>query len=204
MRSWGIALCMGALLLQGPAALTASLDKDTCAKLKTEQGQLEEAGVRGSMAKGPDWAKTNLAPDKLEQIKRLIEVEEQLVFRCQGRPLVVLPPEAELDPAAKAAQPREDGEEPPAKVPAAKAGKAPGGDKKKAAAKKPDQTKDAAPGAAKQGAPAKKEPATRKAAAPAKAEKAKPKEQVDDAYRPPAGQQDANPFAGQLAPATKN
>ena len=44
------------------------------------------------MGKGPEWAKVNLAPEKLEQIRRLIELDEQLLFRCGGRPLVVIPP----------------------------------------------------------------------------------------------------------------
>ena len=42
------------------------------------------------MAKGPEWAKANLGPEKLQQVQRLIEVEEQLLFRCQGKPLVQL------------------------------------------------------------------------------------------------------------------
>ena len=114
------------MLLQAPAARAAQLDKDGCAKLKTEQGQLEHAGTRGSMAKGPEWAKANLAPDKLDQIRRLIEVDEQLLFRCHGRPLVNLPKDpTDPDPAA-----REPGTDAAGK--AAKAPKAP----KKEAAKK--------------------------------------------------------------------
>ena len=91
MTRSGITLFVAALLLQVPAARTAPLDKDGCAKLKVEQGQLEHAGTRGNMGKGPQWAKTNLEPDKLDQIRRLLEVDEQLLFRCHGKPLVNLP-----------------------------------------------------------------------------------------------------------------
>jgi hypothetical protein len=166
-----------ALLLQVGAAHAASLDKDTCDKLKGEQTELEGTGARANMAKGPEWAKANLGPDKLGQIKRLIEVEELLLFRCQGRPLVVLPPEPETDPAksddkdddkapaAKDAKAAEKGAAQPAKAAVSGAAKAAAGDAKP----------KAAPVAAKKA----------DGAAPAKAAKAKPK--ADDAYKPPAG-----------------
>lgn len=85
-------------ILPGGPGHSASLDKDTCNRLKTEQDGLEKAGIRATMAKGPDWAKANLPPEKLAEIRRAIELDEQLLFRCAGKPLVVLPPEA--DPAA--------------------------------------------------------------------------------------------------------
>jgi hypothetical protein len=186
----GLSLSVTALLLQVGAAEAASLDKESCDKLKGEQSQLESTGARGNMVKGPEWAKANLAADKLEEIKRLIEVEELLLFRCQGRPLVVLPAELELDPAAKPGETKEDGKEP-----AAKDAKAPAAEKKAAPAAK----KAAAPPAK---AAAKKVDAPAKAAAPAaKAAKAKPK--ADDAYRPPSGATNADPFATQLAPGVK-
>jgi hypothetical protein len=124
MTRSGISLVVVALLLQAPATRAAQLDKDSCSKLKTEQGQLEQGGTRGSMGKGPDWAKANLAPEKLEQIRRLIELDEQLLFRCGGRPLVILP----SDPDAA---PRE-GERKGGKRPAAKAAKKPDAGKKQA------------------------------------------------------------------------
>ena len=52
------------------------------------------------MAKGPAWAKANLPPDKLQEVRRLIEVDEQLLFRCQGKPLVLLPSSVDADPVA--------------------------------------------------------------------------------------------------------
>src|SRR5262245_48495671 len=124
MTRSGTMVLLATLLLQAPVARTAPLDREGCANLKGEQAQLEQAGARGNMAKGPQWAKANLEPDKLDQIRRLLEVDEQLLFRCQGRPLVNLPKDpTDPDPAA-----REPGAE------AAKAAKAP---KKEVAKKDP-------------------------------------------------------------------
>jgi hypothetical protein len=72
------------LMILGVAgeALGAPLDKAVCDSLKQEHGQLVLAGAKDNMARGPDWAAANLAPDKIKDIKRLIDVEEQLAFRC--------------------------------------------------------------------------------------------------------------------------
>jgi hypothetical protein len=165
MTRSGISLVIAALLLQGSAARAAQLDKDSCAKLKTEQAQLEQGGTRGSMGKGPEWAKVNLAPDKLEQIRRLIELDEQLLFRCGGRPLVIIPHDP--DPAAREVENKEGA----AKGPPAKAAKAPDAEKKqtvplkKAAAPPSNQP---AKGAAKETPPVKTAPQPEAASAPAK------------------------------------
>ena len=191
-------LCMIALLLQVGVANAASLDKETCDKLKVEQAQLEGTGVRGTMAKGPEWAKANLAADKLGEIKRLLELDELLLFRCQGRPLVVLPPEVELDPAAKTGEGKEDGQEADAK---GTEKKAPPPAKKAPAPARQDRGRRRAQGegrsATKDGLP-KKADAAAKAGAPAPAKAAKPKPKSDDAYRPPGASTGAP--AGKLSP----
>jgi len=199
MTRAAIALVAGALLVPTLTLRAAPLDKDECTKLKTEQSQLEQAGTRGGMGRGPEWAKANLAPEKLQQIRRLIEVDEQILFRCQGRPLVNL---RETDPQLPA-----EGKE-ASKRPVAKAAKTPDAEKaqkkapaavKKAATPPVDATK--AP-VAKKAAPIPPAPSAKEGEA-AKAAKAKPKAKVDDAYRPPAAEWSANPFADQLAPAAK-
>lgn len=176
-----------ALLLQVGVANAASLDKETCDKLKVEQAQLEGTGVRGTMAKGPDWAKANLAADKLGEIKRMLELDELLLFRCQGRPLVVLPPEVELDPAAKAGEGKEDGQEADAKGAEKKAPaavkKAPAPAAPKTAVDGEPKAKAAAP--TKDGLPKKADAAAKAAATPPPAKAVKPKPKTDDAYRPP-------------------
>ncbi|KAB2912055.1 MAG: hypothetical protein F9K29_20625 [Hyphomicrobiaceae bacterium] len=206
MTRSGFTFVIAILLLGGVEARAGMLDKDGCTKLKDEQAQLEQAGVRTSMAKGPQWAKANLAPDKLEQVRRLIEVDEQLLFRCQGRPLVNLPNEVDADPKPKADEAKTEQTPAANAVPPKAAAKSPDAVKKAAPAKKA-----AAPAADKTGDEAKREPAAKKAPAaakttdaPAKAKAAKAKPKVDDAYRPPNPDSTANPFAGQdFQPAKK-
>jgi hypothetical protein len=201
------------LIAQGGIALAAPLDKDGCGKLKDEQGQLEKSGARDTLAKGPQWAKTNLAGDSLGEVRRLIEVDEQLLFRCSGKPLVVLPLESEG--AANATDDKESPETPSAKAsggetspPAVKRGTAQEAEKKtsggqaKAAArgrKGPAVSSTTAP--AKQGPGAAEEAGVGPnpqpkvtAKSPQKATpKTKSQPKSDDAYRPPNG--DAKSFS---------
>jgi hypothetical protein len=153
MMRRSVSLVAAGLLLHAAVSARATpLDKDGCAKLKVEQGELEHAGTRASMSKGPQWAKTNLEPDKLEQIRRLLEVDEQLQFRCNGKSLVHLPKDPELAPAAQA--------------PGSKAGATPKGPKAKAQKKEPRKKAASAEPTTK--AAVKQEP-TAKAPAPAAA-----------------------------------
>lgn len=170
-----LAVACGAAL----PARSASLDADSCNRLKTEQDALEKGGVRASMAKGPEWAKANLAPDKLEEIRRTIELDEQLLFRCAGKPLVVLPPEA--DPAASPPEPIEGGKD----------------EGKKAAPGAPDAKP--APGPQRKAAVAKEkvkgESEFTKGEDPKVKAKAKPKPKgKEDAYKAPPPDS-ANPFS---------
>lgn len=72
-----------ALLAAGATVASASkLDKTACAELSTEFAGVTAAGVKGDMERGPEWAKANLSPERLASIHRLIEVQEQLEFRC--------------------------------------------------------------------------------------------------------------------------
>jgi len=225
MTRLSITLFLAALLLQAPAVRSAPLDKASCERLKAEQGQLEQAGVRASMAKGPEWAKVNLAPDKLDQVRRLIEVDGQVLFRCDGRPLVALPKEVEADPAAIPAEAKAEGPEATASKPATTTSKPEAAKaapvEKKAPQKKAAVVKEKAEPTAKaqpKEAPAKKAPAppkapakAKEAAAPPAGEEAakakpkpKPKTKADDAYRPLSPDPGINPFANQAAPASKN
>jgi len=72
-----VLLCGGAA-----GAGAARLDKTACNLLKVELKSVLATGVRDDMEHGPDWATTNLTAQKLSNIKRLIELEEQLEFRC--------------------------------------------------------------------------------------------------------------------------
>ena len=73
-----LALLAGSLV----AALAAKLDKTACNELSTELAGIVASGVRGDMGRGPDWAQSNLPPERLRSIRRMLEVEQQLEFRC--------------------------------------------------------------------------------------------------------------------------
>jgi hypothetical protein len=208
-------LCLALGIAAGLAVMSdvraTPLDPDACAKLKVEREGLEQAGVRGNMAKGPQWAKANLASDKLEQIRRLIDLEGQLLFRCSGQRLVELPASVEADPAA--ATPPDDGAEDKDATPKADAApdagkkapaKAPAGKASPAKAKTEDKAKQE--DAAKTKAPQKKAPAKRAAEKTgadggeplpkAAAAKHKAKAKAEDAYKaPPPADPNADPFA---------
>jgi len=87
-----------ALILTGSSAAWAeALDKHACNVLKVELAGLLAVGVKDDMERGPKWAKANLTKEKLTSIRRLIEVEEQLEFRCgmnRARVVAVTPAEA--------------------------------------------------------------------------------------------------------------
>ena len=197
MTRFGIVLGAAAALAWAAPALAATLDQEACAKLKAELSQLELTGARGTLAKGPEWAKANLAADKLQQIKRLLELDEQILFRCQGKPLVVLPEgvDAEPEPPDNA---KDAATKPAAAKDASKQAKPPAKAQPKAA---PPNKAAAAPakaavdkaGAVKAGAA---KATTGEAALPPKS-KPKPaaKAKVDDAYRPPPATAGSDPFA---------
>jgi hypothetical protein len=201
MTSGRALLYLVALLLGVAQAGAASLDADTCARLGTEHGQLEQAGIEQDMAKGPVWGKANMGPEKLAQVKRYIELEELLLFRCRGKLLVTLPPEP--GPAATGDQTEKDAQDkdsvpakaakPAAALPKGAAGKTPAQQPaaKPAQPKKQDTKK--APATARQardsGVP--REPVTEIAKTP-------PKAKVDDAYKLPPLDPAINPFADQL------
>lgn len=88
------------LVLFQPAA-AAPLDSDACATLRKEYEALVAAGAKADMSRGAEWAKTSLPPERLERIKRLIDAEEQLSFRC-GEQLTARPQINEPPPPATA------------------------------------------------------------------------------------------------------
>lgn len=209
-----------ALLLALQDLRAAPLDADTCNKLDAERLQLEFAGARTNMTKGPGWAKSvKLSTEALNQVRRLIDVDAQLLFRCSGGGLVSLPTDLPDPDPATALQFGEDGKETPeqaAPSKAAPATKAKPDSTKKAATTPPTKAPDAKGPPANKDQPAKKAPAD-KAKAPgdkAKAEKAaapqakepapKAKAKADDAFKPPpAVNPNADPFTGKGAPPAK-
>lgn len=84
-----VLLSCGLLILSGNAASGALLDEETCAMLRNERLHLELDGVRDSMRNGPEWAAANLPAARLNDIKRLIELDELVGFRCPEAEAIV-------------------------------------------------------------------------------------------------------------------
>ena len=104
-----VLLTVFALLPLGGAA-AERLDKEACEALKAEQAALVEAGAKADMERGPEWAKANLAPDRLKRIARLLEVDEGLAFRCPQPRLPPVEVEAKSAPAAPASKKADEAE----------------------------------------------------------------------------------------------
>lgn len=159
------------MLHGGSMATAAPLQKEACDLLIEEQAKLDTAGVKDWLKAGP------AAQDKsrIEKVRRYLEIEEDLLFRCgQYKVRTTLPRDIEDGPlpgdAAQAGSGQAAAPSPQAAT--AKAPEAPvepetpkARPKQKAAAKQAGEAPSAAP------APAKAAP---------KAKKPKP----DDAFRP--------------------
>lgn len=64
------------------AARAAKLDDTACDTLKVERARLDTDAIKSDMAKGPQWAKDNLTPERLKEIEQLIGLQESIAFRC--------------------------------------------------------------------------------------------------------------------------
>ena len=103
--------CTAAMLVLAISNARAGiLDAETCRRLKSERDALEGAGLREIMTKGPDWAKTNLTKERMDQIRRFLTLEEDVRFRC---PLGKARPELEAaESEAGSTTPLQPGETP--------------------------------------------------------------------------------------------
>jgi hypothetical protein len=82
MRRSQIAWALLSLVVATTGASATKLDKIACNDLSGELAGVVAAGARDDMERGPAWAQANLPTDRLGNVKRLIEIEEQLEFRC--------------------------------------------------------------------------------------------------------------------------
>jgi hypothetical protein len=75
-------LCASLSALCCPAG-AVPLDKQACADLALERQGLVALKVEDLMAKGADWAAAHLSLGDLNLVRRFIEVDEQIKFRCE-------------------------------------------------------------------------------------------------------------------------
>ena len=80
---------VGALLLSAGAgfATAPKLDDDTCTQLRAEQTKFQQSGLLDDLAKGAEWAKANLSPDRLREIEHYMTLDEQVKFGCRDAKL---------------------------------------------------------------------------------------------------------------------
>jgi len=178
---WGLASGLAAGLAVA-AAVAEPLPKEECEKLMVEQADLDKAGLRDIVQKGPDWGRANLGADKLKAVERYISVEELLSFRCGLAKARLTLPFADEDQPPSPPEEQKAGTPPPAAKP-----------KPKSKPKTPVAAKPAPTAAVPKTGPA---PAKPPAQPVTSRPPAKPKPKIDDAYRP---SQPANPTADPFA-----
>jgi len=69
------------------------LKKEVCKALAAERTTLAKKDVIDALLKGPEWSRSNIPADAIQRIRRYLEVEEQLRFRCRGMKVPLLSPE---------------------------------------------------------------------------------------------------------------
>lgn len=76
------------------AAQAAPLEAEECEALKSEKKTLLTPMVQEALKRGPDWAKDHLHDyEKFVQIRRYLQVEEKVAFRCRTDGVRVPKPE---------------------------------------------------------------------------------------------------------------
>lgn len=95
-------------------ATQANIDAESCTELRLEKMKFVETGILADLARGPEWAKANLSPEKLRQIELYLQLDEQVKFGC--RDAKISPDAARAGQAAveieKPEQPAADGKKP--------------------------------------------------------------------------------------------
>lgn len=81
----GWAAIAASVTAQPSIGVAAALDPATCQTLFEEHAGLIDPEMREDLKRGPEWAKANLAAERLEKLAKVIELEEALAFRCPKR-----------------------------------------------------------------------------------------------------------------------
>jgi hypothetical protein len=133
MKHRSVAIAFGGLAALLPIGVGATpLEPAACDQLRQELSALDKAGVRIHFTKGAHWGMANLTPEQLGQVERLLETEQQFLFRCPQ-------PKRQLDPAVEAIMEHGTGSDPDPDAPKPEAPAA-----RPVAPKRPAKTKAAA------------------------------------------------------------
>lgn len=98
--------CLTGALLAITVAIAAPanalpLNREACDALHAELETLAGLDVPKAIVNGPSWTLTHM-PQVMDEVKRYLDIEEQLLFRCSGRK----PPD--LDPQVAGGPKRKD------------------------------------------------------------------------------------------------
>ena len=66
-----------------PLVAAPKIDKETCAQLRSEQATFIQSGILADIQRGPEWAKANLAAERIREIELFITLDEQIKFGCR-------------------------------------------------------------------------------------------------------------------------
>jgi hypothetical protein len=64
-------------------ATEPKIGDEACAQLRLKEAKVEHSGLLKDMDKGPEWAKANLSPARLLEIKNYIDLNEKVQFGCR-------------------------------------------------------------------------------------------------------------------------
>jgi len=64
-------------------ALAKERSLDECRKLERERTKLVNQGIVKDLDKGPEWARTNLPANRVNEILRYLKIFEKIQFQCQ-------------------------------------------------------------------------------------------------------------------------
>src|SRR5665647_2527970 len=110
-------LLVAAVSVAAPAAVgAAKLDKAACSDLSNELTAVKATGVKADMERGPEWAKANMPAERLESVRRLMELEDQLQFRCGIRGNAPKPADKPKAPGVNESPATNAAERPPPRV----------------------------------------------------------------------------------------
>lgn len=87
-------LAAWAAIMLGAGASAEPLDHEVCKTLKAERQTLLTSDVKAALARGPDWVKDHLhSAEQIEQVRKYLQVEAKVAFRCRTDGVVMPKPE---------------------------------------------------------------------------------------------------------------
>ena len=81
----------------GVTARAEPLDRESCLKLQGERQNLLTREMQAALDRGPDWVKDHLDPADIEKVRKFLDVEAMIEFRCRNGGVVKPSPAAAIN-----------------------------------------------------------------------------------------------------------